>query len=158
MAVHSIVGNSDFSVYFCLNDSAMITVKPIVVLSNRRKDGSFLVYIRVYYRGQVRRIPTAIVCRPGDLTRSGKIKSQDIQSKADTIATRMLESISSYTTAELDGMDIDQVVRKIRTADNIQLFRLYENVHRYVCHQHFQLYNKYYPLIVSIKERQSNLV
>ena len=102
----------------------MITVKPIVVLSNRRKDGSFLVYIRVYYRGQVRRIPTAIVCRPGDLTRSGKIKSQDIQSKADTIATRMLESISSYTTAELDGMDIDQVVRKIRTADNIQLFRL----------------------------------
>ena len=102
----------------------MITVKPIVVLSNRRKDGSFLVYIRVYYRGQVRRIPTAIVCRPGDLTRSGKIKSQDIQAKADTIASRMLESISSYTTAELDGMDIDQVVRKIRTADNIQLFRL----------------------------------
>jgi len=116
--------DSPFFVYFCLKDSAMITVKPIVVPSNRRKDGTFLVYIRVYYRGQVRRIPTAIVCKPGDLTRSGKIKNPDIQGKADTVASRMRESISDYSAAELSGLDIDAVVRKMKTADSIQLFRL----------------------------------
>ena len=102
----------------------MITVKPIVVLSNRRKDGTFLVYIRVYYRAQVRRIPTAIVCQPGDLTRSGKIKNQSVQDKADTVATRMRESISDLSAADLDGMDIDTIVRKMKTADSIHLFRL----------------------------------
>ena len=102
----------------------MISVKPIVVPSNRRKDGTFLVYIRVYFQAQVRRIPTAIVCQPGDLTRSGKIKNQDIQEKADKVARRMLDSVSGFTAAELDGMGVDGIVRKMKTADRIQLFRL----------------------------------
>ena len=102
----------------------MVTVKPIVVLSNRRKDGTYLVYIRVYFQTQVRRIPTAIVCQPGDLTRSGKIKSQAIQEKADMVAARLRESISDLSAAELDGMGIDGLVRKMKTADSIQLFRL----------------------------------
>lgn len=102
----------------------MITVKPIVVPSNKRKDGTFLVYIRVYFQAQVRRIPTAIVCQPGDLTRSGKIKNPDIQEKADTVAARMRETVSGYTAAELDGMGIDVIVRKMKTAENAHLFRL----------------------------------
>ena len=102
----------------------MITVKPIVVPSNKRKDGTFLVYIRVYFQAQVRRIPTAIVCQPGDLTRSGKIKNPDIQETADTVAARMRETVSGYTAAELDGMGIDVIVRKMKTAENAHLFRL----------------------------------
>ena len=102
----------------------MITVKPIVVPSNRRKDGTFLVYIRVYFQAQARRIPTAIVCQPGDLTRSGRIKNQSVQDKADIVAARMRESISDLSAADLDGLGIDGIVRKMKTADSIHLFRL----------------------------------
>ena len=102
----------------------MITAKPIVVTSNRRKDGTFLVYIRVYFAGEVRRIPTSIVCRQGDLTRSLKIKNQDILAKADAIASRMLKSVTSLTDAELCGKDVDWVVRRMKTADNIATFKL----------------------------------
>ena len=102
----------------------MITAKPIVVTSHRRKDGTYLVYIRVYFAGEVRRIPTSIVCQPGDLTRSLKIKNQDILTKADTIASRMLKAVTDYTDAELCGKDVDWVVRKMRTADNLYTFKL----------------------------------
>jgi hypothetical protein len=102
----------------------MITVKPIVVLSNRRKDGTYLVYIRVYFAGGVRRIPTSIVCRGGDITRSGKIKNQDVLDKAELVANRMRDAVSSYTDAELSGRDVDWVVSKMRCADRLHTFKL----------------------------------
>ena len=102
----------------------MITAKPIVVTSHRRKNGTFLVYIRVYFNGEVRRIPTSIVCQPGDLTRSLKIKNQEILSRAESIASRMKDAVTDYTDAELAGKDVDWVVRKMRAADNLHLFKL----------------------------------
>ena len=113
-----------FFVYFCPNPKKMITVKPIVVLSNRRKDGTYLVYIRAYFRGEVRRIPTSIVCTAGDLTRSGKIKNQDLLDRAESIAARMRDAVADYTDAELVGKDVDWVVRKMRCADNLHIFKL----------------------------------
>ena len=118
------------SSFFCLkfvrntNTEPMITAKPIVVLSNRRKDGTFLVYIRVYFAGEVRRIPTSIVCKPGDLTRSGKIKDQAILDRAESVANRMRDAVSDYTDAEMAGRDVDWVVRKMRSAENLHIFRL----------------------------------
>jgi len=102
----------------------MITVKPIVVLSNKRKDGTYAIYIRVYFRGEVRRIPTSMVCRPSDLTRSGRIKNQDLLDKAETMAARMRDSVSGYTDSELAGRDVDWVVRRMRCADTLHTFRL----------------------------------
>ena len=102
----------------------MITVKPIVVLSNRRRDGTYIVYIRVYFRGDIRRIPTSILCTSADLTRSGKIKNQELLERAETMASRMRDAVADYTDAELAGKDVDWIVRKMRCADNLHIFRL----------------------------------
>lgn len=102
----------------------MITTKPIVIPSNRRRDGSYLVFIRVYFAGGVRRVPTSITCGPGDITRSGRIKSQDILDRAGTIARRMLDAVSGLTDADLAGRDVDWVVGRMRCAERLHNFRL----------------------------------
>ncbi len=102
----------------------MITVKPIVLLSNRRRDGSYLVYIRVYFSGEVRRVPTSITCSASDLTRSGRIKSGEVFAKAQTIADRMLDAVDGIPDSELAGRDVDWVVRRMRAADKHHSFAL----------------------------------
>ena len=102
----------------------MITVKPIVVPSNRRKDGTFLVVLRVYFAGKVRRVPTSIVCRQGDLTRSGRIKSQTILDLANGQAGKMLEAVGDLTEKDLAGKDVDWVVERMNCADRLHTFRL----------------------------------
>ena len=102
----------------------MVTVKPIVIPSNKRRDGSYLVFIRVYFNGRVRRIPTSVVCRPGDLTRGLRIKSQFVQEQAERIAKRMLDAVSGFTDEQLAGKDVDWVVERMRCADALHNFRL----------------------------------
>ena len=102
----------------------MITIKPIVILSNRRKDGTYLVVLRVYFDGKVRRVPTSIVCRQADLTRSGKIKSQAVLDMANAQAGKMMEAVSCYTDADLAGKDVDWVVERMKCADKLHTFRL----------------------------------
>ena len=102
----------------------MITTKPIVIPSNRRRDGTYRVFIRVYYAGEVRRIPTSITCTPGDITRSGRIKSQEVLDRAGGIARRMLDSVSGLTDADLAGRDVDWVVSRMKCADRLHNFRL----------------------------------
>lgn len=102
----------------------MITTKPIVLTSNRRRDGTYLVFIRVYFAGKVRRIPTSITCGPGDITRSGRIKSQEVLDKAGGIARRMLDSVTSLTDGDLAGRDVDWVVARMRCAERVHNFRL----------------------------------
>lgn len=102
----------------------MVTVKPIVIPSNKRRDGTYLVFIRVYFAGKCRRIPTSIVCRPQDLTRSGRIKDKDILEKANSIGKRMLDAVSGFTDEQLAGKDVDWVVDRMRCADTLHNFRL----------------------------------
>ena len=56
-----------------------------MISNNRRKDGTYPVKIRVTFKGVSRRLATAMVCKPTDLTRSLKIKNADILSQADKI-------------------------------------------------------------------------
>lgn len=102
----------------------MITVKPIVILSNRRKDGTYLVVLRIYFAGRVRRIPTSIVCRASDLTRSGRIKSQAVLDMANTQAAKMLSAVGDLTEKDLAGKDVDWVVERMNCADRLHTFRL----------------------------------
>lgn len=102
----------------------MITVKPVVILSNRRKDGSYLVVIRVYFAGAVRRVPTSLFCRSADLTRSGRIKSPSVLDAANTIANRMLASVSTIPESDLAGKDVDWVVARMKSADTLHSFSL----------------------------------
>ena len=102
----------------------MVNVKPIVIPSNKRRDGTYLVFIRVYFNGKVRRIPTSIVCRSGDLTRGLRIKSQSVLDSANKVASRMMSAIEGMTEAQLAGKDVDWVVDRMNCADTLHTFRL----------------------------------
>ena len=102
----------------------MITLKAIVIPNNRRKDGTYPVKIRVTYKGVSRRLATAMVCKPTDLTRSLKIKNADILSQADKIIIRMRNVIKEISPFELEDKDVDWVVRKIKDKLSGEKFRL----------------------------------
>ena len=106
------------------NTDTVITFKPIVVPSNRRRDGTYLVAIRVYHAGACRRIPTNLVAGPGDLTRSGRIKSAAILDRAGEIIDRMRDAVAGLTEADLAGKDVGWVVDRINCADRLHTFRL----------------------------------
>lgn len=102
----------------------MITVNPLALPSNRRRDGTIPVYVRVYYATKSRRIPTNVVCYPSDLTRSGRIKTQGVLDAVNVICARMRNAVSDLTPADLEGRDVDWVVERIRCADRLHTFKL----------------------------------
>lgn len=102
----------------------MITFKAIVISNNRRKDGTYPVKIRVTFKGVSRRLATAMVCKPTDLTRSLKIKNADILSQADKIIIRMREAIKEVSPFDLENKDVDWIVRKIKDKLSGERFKL----------------------------------
>ena len=102
----------------------MITFHPCVVPGSKRKDGTWAVVIRVTFRGKARRLPTNIVCTADDLTRSERIKSQTVLKKADVLVRRMREAVEHLDPFQLEGWDVDRVVREIRDRTTADTFRL----------------------------------
>lgn len=102
----------------------MVTFHPVVIASNRRRDGTIPVKIRVTFRGVSRRLPTNLIARPGDLTRSLHIKSPDIMARAQALIARMQETIADLSPFVLEDWDVDRVVAHIRSRMTEQSFRL----------------------------------
>lgn len=102
----------------------MITFRTIILPGQRKADGSYTVYIRVTFKGRSRRLATSLDCRPEDLTRSRRIKSPDLLRKGDDLIRRMREAVECYTVFDLEGRDVDWVVRRIRDAIAGDGFRL----------------------------------
>ena len=92
----------------------MITFKAIIIPGNRRKDGTYPVNIRVTFKGKVRRLPTTLVCTPGDLTRTLKIKNATILNKSDALIARMRDAVKDLSPFDLEAQDVDWVVRHIK--------------------------------------------
>ena len=102
----------------------MITYKAIVIPNNRRGDGTYPVKIRVTYKRVSRRLPTTLVCSPKDLTRSLKIKNEDIISKSNELILKMRNALKDVSPFDLEDKDVDWVVRKIKeslSGDNFKL-------------------------------------
>lgn len=102
----------------------MVTFHPCVIASNRRKDGTYPVKIRVTFKGVSRRLATNLVARNGDLTRSLHIKSPDLISKAGALVAKMQETLSGLSPFALEGWDVDRVVEHIRATMTADSFRL----------------------------------
>lgn len=102
----------------------MITYKPIIIQGGRRKDGTYPVKIRVTFKGVSRRLPTTLVCRDTDLTRSGRIKNATILEKAVELISRMRATTEGLSPFTLEGWDVDQVVAHIRDTLTADTFRL----------------------------------
>lgn len=92
----------------------MITFKAIIINGNRRKDGTYVVNIRITFKGKVRKLATTLICSPSDLTRSLNIKNPTILSKADEIIVQMREAIQDVTPFDLEDKDVDWVVDHIK--------------------------------------------
>ena len=101
-----------------------VTFKPVVIASNKRKDGTYPVRIRVTFKGASRRLPTNLIARPGDLTRSLHIKSPDITARAGALIARMQDTLADLSPFALDGWDVDAVVAHIRARMTETTFRL----------------------------------
>lgn len=101
-----------------------VTFKAVCIASNRRKDGTYPVRIRVTFKGDSRRLPTNLVARPADLTRTLHIKSPDITSKAGALIAQMQGTLSDISPFVLEGWDVDRVVEHIKSALSAQSFRL----------------------------------
>lgn len=101
-----------------------VTFKAVCIASNRRKDGTYPVRIRVTFKGVSRRLPTNLVARPADLTRSLHIKSPDITSKAGALIAQMQTTLSDISPFALDGWDVDRVISHIKSKLAEKTFRL----------------------------------
>lgn len=102
----------------------MITFKAIVISSNRRKDGTYPVNIRVTFKGKSRRLATTLVCTPGDLTRTLKIKNATILNKTDAIISRMRDAVKNISPFDLENQDVEWVVRHIKDSLTNETFHL----------------------------------
>lgn len=102
----------------------MITFKPIIIQSNRRKDGTFAVKIRVTFKGVSRRLPTTLSCSQSDLTRSGHIKNPNTLNKANAIIADMREAVNHLSPFDLEIQDVDWVVNRIKQHLTKSSFRL----------------------------------
>ena len=102
----------------------MVTFKTIIIPGNRRKDGTYPVKIRVTHKGVSRRLPTTMVARPGDLTRSLKIKNPDILNRGAELISRMRNALAGVSPFDLEEWDADQVVAHIRGELRRGSFRL----------------------------------
>ena len=102
----------------------MITFKAIIIPGNRRKDGTYPVNIRVTFKGKTRRLATTLVCTPGDLTRTLKIKNATILNKADALIARMRDAVKDLSPFDLESQDVDWVVRHIKDSLTQEDFHL----------------------------------
>lgn len=102
----------------------MITFKAIIIPGNKRKDGTYPVNIRVTFKGKVRRLATTLVCTPGDLTRTLKIKNATILNKSDALIARMRDAVKDLSPFDLESQDVDWVVRHIKDSLTQEDFHL----------------------------------
>ena len=107
----------------------MITFEPIIIPNNKRKDGTYPVKIRIYFNGKSRRLPTTWVCQSSDLTRTKKgnlkiKKDAGVREKARELIKTMRKVSDNLTMTELEGRDVDWVVRKIKDGMRDEKFSL----------------------------------
>ena len=102
----------------------MITFKAIIIPGNRRKDGTYPVNIRVTFKGKTRRLPTTLSVTQGDLTRTLKIKNATILNKTDALIAQMRDAVKDLSPFDLEGQDVDWVVRHIKDSLSQEEFRL----------------------------------
>ena len=100
----------------------MVTFKAIVI--DRRKDGSWPVWIRVYFAGKSRRIRTTIVARADEVSRGRNIKSAEVQRRADEVIAKMRRALGDLSYFDTEGRDVDWVVQRIRNGIREEAFSL----------------------------------
>lgn len=101
-----------------------VTFKAVVIPGNKHQDGTYPVKIRVTFKGKVRRLPTTLSAKVSDLTRQLKIKSPTILEKTADLIARMRSALEGISVFQLEDMDVDDIVGRIRDKMKAESFRL----------------------------------
>lgn len=101
-----------------------VTFKAVVIPGNKHQDGTYPVKIRVTFKGKVRRLPTTLAAAQADLTRQLKIKSPTILNKTADLIARMRGALEGLSVFQLEDMDVDDIVARIRDKMKADAFRL----------------------------------
>ena len=101
-----------------------ITFHYEIISSNRRKDGTYPVKIRVTYKGASRRQATNLIARPGDFTRTLHIKNPDIIRRANDLIEKMQDTLRDLSPFMIEDWNVDMVVDHIRREISASTFRL----------------------------------
>lgn len=102
----------------------MISFKPVVHAHRRRRDGTYPVTIRVTFARKTRYLPTTITVTAADMTRSLKIKNTDVIAHTNAICDRLRQEAAALNPFDLEGRDVDWVVRRLTEAMRRQDFQL----------------------------------
>lgn len=96
-----------------LKSISMITIKPVILPAQKRRDGSYNVKIRITYRRKYRLLATNLVATKADVSRGGNLRNSLIYLKANAIVLQMYNAISDLDYFSLSAMDVDDITSYI---------------------------------------------
>lgn len=102
---------------------ALVTVAPIIYSEYKRKDNTYSVRMRIYYK-KVKIISTNIVARPDQLTRNLTVKDPTLKRHIDALKDKMQDAANAIPLFELKDMDVNDVVSRIEFALRAPSFSL----------------------------------
>jgi len=98
---------------------------PVIIPSQRKADGTYNIKIRVTFKRKSKRLSTNLHATPRDLTRSLNFKDGAVKDAAYDLAKKFREICSEIDYVDLQGMDVDDIVKYIDTkAETKKTFKL----------------------------------
>ena len=94
----------------------MATFKPEVRMDNLRSDNTYSIRIRITHNRKVKRIPTSIYVDKKEVTKSGKIKNQQIIDQLEDIVREYRKKVTSLSVA-IEVMTIDELTEYLTKKD-----------------------------------------
>lgn len=94
----------------------MATFKPEVRMDNLRSDNTYSIRIRITHNRKVKRIPTSIYVDKKEVTKSGKIKNQQIIDQLEDIVREYRKKVTALSVA-IEVMPIDELTEYLTKKD-----------------------------------------
>ena len=102
----------------------MVTITPVILSYNRRKDGTYNVKLRVTWKGRSRYLATNVFCTKDDLTRTLKIKNPTVLDQCAALVREMRGTIADLSPAFMESLDVEDIARIMRTKTAAKTFSL----------------------------------
>ena len=94
----------------------MATFKPEVRMDNLRSDNTYSIRIRITHNRKVKRIPTSIYVDKKEVTKSGKIKNQQIIDQLEDIVREYRKKVTALSVV-IEVMTIDELTEYLTKKD-----------------------------------------
>lgn len=94
----------------------MATFKPEVRMDNLRSDNTYSIRIRITHNRKVKRIPTSIYVDKKEVTKSGKIKNQQIIDQLEDIVREYRKKVTALSVA-IEVMTIEKLTEYLTKKD-----------------------------------------